>query len=203
MRVVPMIATPLSAEHARDALLAAMPHLDRETALLVLALVWVETGHGGSCKNNNPGNITASSGYDGDAWRPPWFLDSDDPHLHALHVRMLGGSAPSAFRSYDTAQQGFNDFAVQLVRRFSGLLRAGATGDAATFVRAIRETGYSPDVTPAHIGTFTSLQHELAPLVAHLPGGSGGSDVLGVAATLGALYLAWRYLKGRRRHGAS
>jgi|SRR5882672_7071875 len=198
MRVVPMVATPLSAEHARDALVSALPRLDRETALLLLALVWVETGRGGSCKNNNPGNLSASSSYGGDAWRPPWFLDSEDPHLHALHDRMLSGTAPSAFRSYDTAAQGFADFGALLARRFSGLLDAGRTGDAATFVRAIRETGYSPDVTPAHIGTFNALQHELAPLVAHLPGGGGAGTFAGAAVVFGAMYLAFRYLTKKR-----
>jgi hypothetical protein len=194
MRVVPTVGTPLSATHARDALLAAAPDLDRETAALLLSLIWVESGGGGSLKNNNPGNITAGASWPGDAWLPPWFAPSSDPHLAALHARMVAGTAPSAFRSYPSAPDGFRDFVGTLRRQFRTVLDAGRSGDPAEFVRALHDSGYSRDYSPAHVGTFSHLRETtFGPLVSHLPAGAAGSAA-GAIALVGALYLAWRYL---------
>lgn len=202
MRIVPAVHTPMTAEHARDALLAALPKLDRETAALLLALVWVETGRGSAMTNWNAGNITAGGSWPGDAWRPPWFLDSEDPKLHALHERMLKGEAPGAFRAYGNAAEGFGDFARVLARQFRSVLEAAGSGDPAAFVRALHDSGYSRDYSPAHIGTFADLRHAFAPLVAHLPASSSSSAVAGVAivGVLAAVFALTSRRRTRRRH---
>lgn len=191
---MPATRTPVTAERARDALLSVLPGLSRQAATLLLALVWVETGRG-NVINNNPGNFSAGASWSGEAWRPPWYLDTSHPQ----HARMLAGQAPSAFRSYPTLAAGFEDFAVGLVRTFPTVLAAAATGDPAAFVRALHDSGYSRDYTAAHIGTFSALQHELAPIVASLPASSSAVGGLGLA--LGALLLlvAIKRQKGRRK----
>lgn len=201
MQIVPRQPTPISAEHARDALLAAMPALNRPTAALLLALIWVESGRG-NLMNWNAGNITASSSWPGKAWRPPWFEASSDPHLAELHERMLAGTAPSAFRAYDSATQGFADFVGVLKRQFSSVLAAASTGDPAAFVAALHDSGYSRDYRPVHIATFAQLQHQLEPLVSHLPAGVAGAGGAGLAVAGIALALLWSHThkhKQRRR----
>lgn len=199
MRIVPAASTPISPEHARDALLAALPGLDRESAALLLALGRVETG--GVPMNNNPGNVSASSRWEGDAWRPPWFEPNNpSPKLAALHERMLKGEAPSAFRSYPSAPLGYQDFARVLKGVFPSVLAAAKTGDPAAFVGALHDSGYSRDYTAAHIPTFVSLREKFLPLVAHLPAGAGvagGAAVVAFAA--GAIYLLATQQKKRRR----
>lgn len=197
-----MASTPLSAEHKRDALAAALPGLDRESAALLLALVQVETG--GVPMNNNAGNISASSRWEGDAWRPPWFEPGNpNPKLAALHERMLKGEAPSAFRSYPTAAAGFADFARVLKSTFPSVLAAAKTGDPRDFVLALHDSGYSRDYSAAHIPTFVSLREKFAPLVAHLPAGAAGAA--GGVAALGlfaiGLYFLARKPTHRRAHG--
>lgn len=198
MFIVPAIATPVTAEHARDALLAAKPGLDRESAALLLSLVWVETGSGTGMRNWNAGNITASDAWTGPAWRPPWFLDSENPHLHELHERMLKGEAPSAFRGYGSSAEGFADFVRVLEHSFASVLHAAASGDPAEFVRALHESGYSKDYSPAHIATFASLRHSFAPLVAHLPAGSVAGS-FGLALVAGVALFALNSRRRRRR----
>lgn len=198
MRIVPQASTPLSAEHKRDALVAALPGIDRESAALLLALVQVETG--GVPMNNNAGNISASPKWEGDAWRPPWFEPGNpNPKLAALHERMLKGEAPSAFRSYPTAAAGFADFARVLRLTFPTVLAAAKTGDPAAFVMALHDSGYSRDYSPAHIPTFVSLREKFAPLVVHLPAGAAGAGAGVVALGLFALglYFAARSRRGR------
>lgn len=197
MRIVPQASTPLSAEHKRDGLLAALPGLDRESAALLLALVQVETG--GAPSNNNMGNITASSRWEGDAWRPPWFEPHQtNPKLAALHERMVKGEAPSAFRAYPTAAAGFADFARVLKSTFPTVLEAAKTGDARTFVLALHDSGYSRDYSAAHVPTFVSLRDKFAPLVAHLPAAAGGA---GAGAALVAFAFALFLLSQKGAHG--
>ena len=198
MHVVSAVATQISAEHARDALRASMPGIDRESAALLLALIWVETGRGVHCYNWNVGNITASDAWGGGAWRPPWFTPSADPHLAELHARMLAGQAPSAFRAYDSLPDGFADFVRTLQHSFPSVLKAAATGDAAAFVAALHDSRYSTDYTAAHIPTFRDLAAHFAELVASFPAGAiaaGG----GALVALGVL-LIWASRRRHRRH---
>jgi hypothetical protein len=201
MHVVPTVATQISAEHARDALRASMPGIDRDSAALLLALIWVETGQG-HVVNNNVGNITASDAWPGGAWRPPWFAPSSDPHLAELHAKMLAGQAPSAFRAYDSLPEGFADFASTLKHSFPTVLAAAATGDAAAFVNALHNSRYSTDYNASHIPTFRMLEAKFASLVSSFPGGAGGVAGGGVLAAL-ALVLVLRHTHRRKRRGRS
>lgn len=205
MIVVPRVSTPVTAPQARDALLSAMPGLDRLSAALLLALVWVETG-GGGLIGWNAGNISAGPSYPGEVWRPPWFEPvQTDPKLAALHQRMLDGTAPQAFRSYRSAPEGFADFAGVLARQFPTVLAAAKTGDARTFVAALHDSGYSKDYTAGHVPTFVSLADKFAPLVAELPAGAGGAGLVSGGAALAIALLAggaWAiesHWKGKRR----
>lgn len=197
MHVVPAVSTPISAEHARDALAAAMPGIDRDSASLLLGLVWVETG-GGHLVSNNAGNITANDKWPGGAWRPPWFAPSDDPHLQALHDRMLAGQAPSAFRAYDSAPDGFKDFARVLKSQFRPVLEAARTGSPGLFVQGLHDSGYSKDYTLAHVPSFTHFREQFLPLLARFPAGSALSVGLGSGAALALLAGLWAL--GRYRH---
>jgi hypothetical protein len=200
MHVVPTVATQISAEHARDALRASMPGIDRESAALLLALIWVETGRG-HVVNNNVGNITASDAWPGGAWRPPWFAPSTDPHLAELHARMLAGQAPSAFRAYDSLPEGFADFARVLQHTFPSVLEAARTGDAAAFVSALHDSRYSTDYNARHIPTFRDLAAHFAALVSSFPAGAAAVAGGGVLAALGLL-LVLRHTRRRRRQRA-
>jgi len=198
MHVVPAVSTPISAEHARDALLAASPGLDRESAALLLALIWVETGRG-NLQNWNVGNITANDAWPGGAWRPPWFAPNQtSPHLAELHERMLRGQAPSAFRAYDSAPEGFRDFIAQLRHTFPTVLEAARTGNPATFVQALHDSNYSRDYTFAHVPTFAQLREHFGPLVASLPAGVAGAG--GVASALGLALVLLALRRKRKRH---
>lgn len=193
MVIVPTVSTPISAEHARDALLAASPGLDRESAALLLALIWIETGRG-HLLNHNAGNITASASWPGAAWRPPWFSpEQTDPRMAALHEKMIAGQAPSAFRAYNSASEGFADFVRVLKSQFKSVLEAAASGDPADFVKALHDSRYSTDYNASHIGPIASLRDLFVPLVAHLPASSsaGAGVGLAVVAALG-LYLLTR-----------
>lgn len=200
MHVVPTVATQISAEHARDALRASMPGIDRESAALLLALIWVETGRG-HVVNNNVGNITASDAWPGGAWRPPWFAPSTDPHLAELHARMLAGQAPSAFRAYDSLPEGFADFARVLQHTFPSVLEAARTGDAAAFVSALHDSRYSTDYNARHIPTFRDLAAHFAALVSSFPAGTVAVAGGGVLAALGLL-LVLKHTRRRRRQRA-
>lgn len=180
MQIVPAVATPITAEQAQVALVAAMPGIDRETGTLLLALVWIETARG-HLMNFNAGNITAGAKWTGNAWRPPWFEVTAEtalhPHLIELHEKMLHGQAPSAFRAYGSLLEGFQDFARVLHSQFKSVLEAAKTGDARAFVTALHDSGYSRDYSPAHVPSFTSLQADLGPLFASFPSAAQVSHV--------------------------
>jgi hypothetical protein len=199
MHVVSAVATPISAEHARDALRASMPGIDRESAALLLALIWVETARGTGCFNWNVGNITASDAWGGGAWRPPWFDNVSTPRLAELHARMLAGQAPSAFRAYDSLPDGFADFVRTLQHSFPSVLHAAATGDAAAFVAALHDSRYSTDYTAAHIPTFRELAAHFAELVASFPAGTVAAGAGGALVVVGIL-LIWASRRRHRRH---
>jgi len=196
-----MVSTPMTAAAARDALLAALPGVDRSTAALLLALVWIETA-GGHLQNWNAGNITASSRYGGKAWLPPWFRPSTDPHLQGLHERMLAGTAPSAFRAYSTPAEGWGDFVHTLKSTFPTVLQAAGTGDPAAFVHALHDSGYSRDYTARHIGPISQLRDKFEALVSHLPAGRGFALAGGGAlALLAVIFFITNARDDRRKHG--
>lgn len=172
MNIVPATVTQLTAAEAAGHLVAALPRLSRDAALLVLALCWVETGRGKAIQWN-PGMVTAAENYQGYAWRPPWYEDRGDltPRMRTLHELMLKGKAPKAFRAYQSASEGFKDWAAVLTKRYQNVLQAASTGDPSRFVAELKK-GYSADYGPAHVKTFAHLQRELAPTIdaLNLPG---------------------------------
>src|SRR5262245_41566242 len=107
MIIVPPNRTPMGPEAAKAALVDAFPSIDRETAALLLALIWIETRQGSSVVQHNPGNLSASERYQGKAWRPPWFAidESSSERMKRLHQMMLEHKAPSAFRAYDSFRE--------------------------------------------------------------------------------------------------
>lgn len=214
MHIVPTVTTPISAEQARAALLAVMPGTDGDTATLLLALIWIETANG-HLQNFNPGNITASDRWEGAAWRPPWFLvdASSQPIMVRLHEAMLRGKAPSAFRAYGSLLEGFQDFARVLKSTFPTVIAAAGTGDAAKFVAALHDSGYSHDYTPAAVPHMVHLQQQLAPLFAGFPKSPNASHALfaftgevavgALAAIVAGVALHNWHHKPRRRRAAS
>jgi len=184
MQIIPAVVTPITPEQARIALVAAMPGIDRDTGTLLLALCWIETASG-HLVNFNAGNITANDKWPGGAWRPPWFTvdPSSPPHMVELHEKMLHGQAPSAFRAYGSLLEGFQDFAHVLRGQFPSVLAAAATGDAAQFVRALHDSGYSHDYGPAHVPGMQHLQQQLGPQFAGFPSAALTSGMaLGLAS---------------------
>lgn len=157
-------------------------------AVNLACLVGIETGQGSKCMNYNVGNITASPHWTGKAWRPPWF-DADeaqsDARLASLHEAMMAGTAPSAFRAYDSLEAGIADFAHVLTRQFPEVLEAAKESDANRFRLALGQK-YSHDYisNTAVTKTIEKLQAALG-LAAGVAGG-GGLVLLGL--------LLWRAL---------
>ncbi len=190
--IVPRQVTPIGATEARDALIEAWPTIDRNSASLLLSLIWIETGRGRLIQHN-PGMVSAGRSWTGNAWRPPWFEpEQTDPALQALHARMLRGEAPSAFRAYDTLPEGMADF-VAVINRMPGLVEAARSGDTSRFITALRQR-YSSDYRDAHAVTFNALRREFDALLSDLPapppaatfGAMGtGALLLGAALLLG------------------
>jgi hypothetical protein len=192
-----------------------MPGIDRETGTLLLALVWIETGHG-HLMNNNAGNITAGPQWPGNAWRPPWFdLSTGVPGSSAwaptsaklleLHEKMLHGQAPSAFRSYDSLLAGFQDFAHVLQHQFKSVLDAAKTGDARAFVQALHDSGYSRDYSPAHVPSMTALQAELGQQFAGFPSAAQVSNAApgffaNIALDVGIAVMAGLIIAAHNEH---
>ncbi len=206
MQIVPAVVTPITAEQARVALVAAMPGIDRESGTLLLSLVWIETGRG-HLMNNNAGNISAGPQWPGNAWRPPWFdlSTATTPHLLELHDRMLHGQAPSAFRAYDSLLAGFQDFAHVLQHQFQSVLAAAKTGDARAFVQALHDSGYSRDYSPAHVPTMTALQAELGQQFAGFPSAAQVSHAVpnffaNVAVDVGVAVMAGLIIAAHNEH---
>lgn len=166
MREVPRVKTPVSTGAASQFLLAALvangeqPH--RQEAQLLLAQLWLETARGTACDNFNPGNITAGSKWTGDIFRPAWFTvtDKSSAKLKQLHALMLKGQAPNAFRSYDTFERGFADYVTQLLHTFPSIVRAARSADASAVARAIKSSGYAPDMQPGTDKSLDSLRAE-------------------------------------------
>lgn len=176
MNIVPRENTPLSATEARGFLVPAYVDTfgrapEPQELPLLLALVWIETGRGKSVQNNNPGNLSASEHYDGDAWRPPWFelTDASSPRDRELHDQMLKGEAPSAFRAYASAIEGFRDFTDHLKSSFPEVVTAAKTGDAEQLRLALSKK-YSKDYqNPKSTVTLAALQKEFGGAPKALP----------------------------------
>lgn len=206
MQIVPAVVTPITAEQAQVALVAAMPGIDRETGSLLLALVWIETARG-HLMNWNAGNITAGPKWEGNAWRPPWFdlSTANTPHLLELHEKMLHGQAPSAFRAYGSLLEGFQDFARVLRANFPSVLVAAKTGDARAFVTALHDSGYSRDYSPAHVPNMTALQAELGQHFAGFPTAAQVSNAApsffaDVALNVGVAVMAGLIIAAHQEH---
>ena len=197
MLVVPRTPTPQA--------LASLPalvdagfgaHGSRITSIQranLAALLALETDRGRAIQNGNVGNLSAGAAYAGPVWRPPWFEidESSNPKLRALHERMLAGTAPSAFRSYDSVEQGAADFArLLLTPGYTHLLDAAAGTDADAFRRALAER-YSPDyANPKATAALASLARGFGLSTA----GSGGVAI----AVLGFALWYWSRRMGRR-----
>lgn len=161
MSEVPAQRTPLTRDATAAALVPAYVRAfgvepDRNRAELLLAQVWLENNNGQSIIDHNIGNVTTSPSSGADFWRPPWFdragvdaLPDTDPNKARylmLNTRMMAGAAPSAFRAFDSFDQGFDAW-LRLLGSASkqAILSAASSGDAEAFARAIFTTGYCPD----------------------------------------------------------
>lgn len=169
MHEVPRIRTPVSEPAAAGALISALAaigeHPHQREAQLLLAQLWLETGRGTSCNNFNVGNISASSKYEGGAFRPAWFTvtDTSSTQLKQLHDMMQRGQAPSAFRAYATLEAGMGDYVHQLSTTFKAIVDAAGTGDALATATAIKSSHYTPDIDPAAVAhSLDSLAKEFA-----------------------------------------
>ncbi len=184
MAEVPRVVTPISAQEAAPMLilglketLGEIPY--RDTAELVMAQVWVETGRGQKMQNNNWGNLSSSAEPNsGDFWRPTWFevTDASSARDRYLHEQMLANRAPHAFRAYETAEQGLADYLATLKRRFPDLLEAARGGSPSAFAQAVYDTGYTKDLQPSESAkSFASLMQEFEQkgLFTSLPKGGG------------------------------
>lgn len=169
MIVVPTVRTPKTEAEAATALVSAFSSVigrppSRQVCELLLAQVWLETAHGASINNNNPGNLSAGTKYAGKVWLPPWVAEPG-PNASAriifLHKEMLANRAPRAFRAYDSFAEGMTDHFRALKNIFPSILSAAESGDPRVFASAIFTSKYCPDAachpdktTP----TFRALQ---------------------------------------------
>lgn len=216
MAEVPATVTPLTVDTAAYSLQVAAQaadlYLTRAGALLLLALIWVETGRGQKTRQHNVGNVMArgyrTSGveysvWSGDYWRPEWFDDQSS----SLYQKMLDGKAPSAFRAYVSLVDGMSDYVAILLNK-PEVISAANRGDVPQFVAELARS-YSPDYSSAHQKTFDSLVKEFrqagyfaelaeAPRKVSKSSGVGGM-VLGFAGIVVAvLWGALRSRKARR-----
>jgi|WetSurMetagenome_2_1015567.scaffolds.fasta_scaffold225551_2 hypothetical protein len=169
MQIVPATQTPLTAESSAEWLNQSIA-LDREQGPLIAALIWVESG-AGNLTQHNPGNVTASERWEGKAWRPPWYeppADNATQKIKDLHLKMLRGEAPKAFRAFDDFAQGYADFARVLQTNFPAVLTAASSGDVPTFVTELSRK-YSKDYGPRHYPAFANWQGKMRHLFQHLP----------------------------------
>lgn len=215
MATVPRTSTPITAQQAAGLLVKAFARrgavLTRGALSLLLSQLWLETGRGKNAFNNNWGNLSASSSWEGDRWAAPWANLAEVEALmpgpkqdryRALHQDALAGRQPSAFRAYRTPEDGMADYADLLMRpRYSALLYAALTGDPATFTAAIQSTGYAPAIdVAATTSTIAALQRELLPYVdavVPIPTSVSPATKGAVAFSLAAAAAAVYWLVGR------
>jgi hypothetical protein len=175
-------ATPVSEADAAAALVPAFAArfgrpIDRETAELLLALLFIENDHGRAIIEHNWGNISTFVKDGVDYWRPPWFdlekieampdnlpadgfgqgrtNDKKQRYL-ALHQRMLEHKVPSAFLAFPDHATGIR---VWLANVKPSMYEAAETGDPMAFAHAYWASGYCPDQACKDSGpTYRSLQ---------------------------------------------
>lgn len=142
---------------------------DRETATLLLALLFLEHDHGRAVIEHNWGNVSTKAGPDVDYWLPPWVdlekveaRDDDDPRKARylqLHQAMLDGKAPSAFRAFRDDESGLAVFFGTVA---PSMYAAAATGDPEAFANAYWSSGYCPDqACKDSAPSFKKLQAEI------------------------------------------
>lgn len=213
MAEVPRVVTPITAEDAAklvveglERTLGEVPY--RDTAELVMAQVWIETGRGQKMQNNNPGNLSSSAEPDsGDFWRPTWFelTAESSARDRYLHKQMLKGEAPHAFRSYAYAEDGFADYFALLAKpRFAGLLDAARGGSSGAFAQAVYDSGYTKDLQPSESAkSFASLMQEFEQkgLFDSLPKGGGWDSPR--SASLGSPGSSFGALSASRATGGA
>jgi hypothetical protein len=123
-------------------------------------------------------------------WRPPWFDPNEargNPRNERLHLEMLAGRAPSAFRAYASREEGARDFARVLARSFPEVMRAALVPNAESF-RAALARKYSRDYSnPNATKAIAQLMSEYG--IKPTAGAAGGLVVVAL------LYLAWRWLR--------
>lgn len=174
---VPRKNTPITAQQAVTALLSNWTGepLTQQQATLLLSLAWIETAQGKAVQNFSPGNVSASEKWPGKAWRPPWYPEQGPdatPRNISLHAAMLKGQAPSAFRAFDTIDQGFKDWIGTLHSSFPEVIEAAKTGDADAFRVALSKK-YSGDYKNTKAtATFQSFQKTFLPMLSSLPTGA-------------------------------
>lgn len=167
MIVVERVRTPIEMGVFPGLISAAFDRIGRplsDTQRANLAVIAaVETGRGKSVQNFNIGAISAAPSYEFEVWRPPWFeppTPSSTARNRHLHAEMKAGRAPAAFRAYDSAEEGAEDFARQLLKTFPEVLRA-AEGESADALRVALSQSYSKDYAdPRHTATLAKLQRE-------------------------------------------
>ena len=182
----------------------------RELAGLVLALAWIETAAGKSIQNFNFGNISASSRWDGDAWRPSWFEvnDASSERDKALHEAMVKGQAPQAFRAYPTADAGMRDFVRVLRGTFPEVLNAAEGGDAEKFRQAIslkysKDYARNPAAVTSNLSKLRDSFGKALDALALPSKASGVGTLIAAAPTLLAIGIAaatlyWVKAKGTK-----
>lgn len=194
MIVVPRKNTPLTMEQIKTAVANTWDgDLSQNELANLSALVAIETGRGKSVQNHSPGNVTAAQSYPGMVWRPPWFEltpSSSDRDIR-LHELMLKGQAPSAFRAYNSFQEGFADWRKMLEKSFPEVLAAAKGSAGEQFGNALAQK-YSGDYKN-NTAAFRSLE-----LLADefggtsVLGGGGGSGLVWIGAgALAAAGVGW------------
>lgn len=141
---------------------------DRETAELLLALLFLENANGQAVIEHNWGNISVFAADNVDYWRPPWFDiekisalpegEKKSRYLN-LHARMVAHQVPSAFRAFPDDATGIR---VWLANVKPSMYEAAATGDPMAFAHAYWASGYCPDQACKESGpTYRKLQDEI------------------------------------------
>lgn len=178
MAEVAATRTPLTRDATAAALVPAYVRVfgikpDRNRAELLLAQVWLENANGQSIIDNNIGNLSTSASSSVAYWRPPWFdldgvnaLPDSDPNKARylmLHARMLNNDAPSAFRAFDTFDEGFDAWLRLLASPAKqSILTAASSGDPNAFAAAIFATHYCTDPECKTAGpSYAKLQQQI------------------------------------------
>ena len=181
--------TPQSAAQMREALDRLAPDLDNQQKAFILAHTALETRNFQSLKQFNVGNISTRDDKGLPFWRPNWYAEPGpdaSERTKRLHQLMLEHKAPSAFRAYDTLDQGFGDYLRQMRGRFSPMLRARS---ASEFVKEWRNTGYTPDLdVDATLPNFTSLARKFGAVDTPLLDAGGSAVLLGFFFAGGLLW---------------